>query len=67
MDWNTLYSFSRVDDATDILTENQASALYTRSGMAGGTWEQLSPKEREGWREKARRFEAGDMSVMPWR
>ncbi len=64
----------RIPDSGHPLTEEFAEVLYVRTppdqwpeGMRRtAVWEREPPEVREAFRERARRFMDGDMSVGPW-
>jgi hypothetical protein len=66
MDWRSVSMFTKVPDMVQPLEETFASDIYHGWTTGGAPWEQLSGDDREHWREKARQFARGDLSVAPW-
>lgn len=69
-----LTRYQRIPDSGHPVTEEFAEVLYVRTpahlwpeGMRRtSVWEQEPLEVREAFRERARRFMAGDMGVAPW-
>lgn len=66
---------TRIPDAGHPLVEQFAETLYVRTPEANwpapftgrtGVWEREPAELRTAFRDRARRFMAGDMSVAPW-
>jgi len=67
--------YQRLADSGHPLTEAFAEQLYVRTPQQlrpdcmqrlGTVWEHETPERREAWRDRARRFMAGDLSLAPW-
>lgn len=69
-----LTRYQQIPDSGHPLTEDFAEQLYVRTpphlwpeGMRrSGVWENEPVEVREAFRERARRWMAGDLSVGPW-
>lgn len=65
---------SHADDMTNPITDACARDLAGRTPESelpftvpyGVRWKEATPEYRDFFRERARRFLAGDMSVLPW-